>query len=181
MIEIAKDLNPSRAYSFQTEPSGRTFPMTVEEFLGSTVGGEKIISVDDGLGPGSKRVWSTYEGWAEEQYISLVRSFIKLVDIGSDVSKEFICQALNDGLGVQQAVTRWFDGSGIHVEIAHFQSKVSDKDELKVSIQGIGTVRFVIMPMHMQSNTRVFINHGLDLRDYPMWQGDLITTIHRFF
>lgn len=181
MIEIAKDLDPCRAYSFQTDPSGRTFPMTVKEFLGSKFGGEKIITVDDGFGPDSNRVWSTYEGWSEKHYISLVRSFIELIDSGSEVTNEFICQSMKDGLGVQQTVTKWFFGTEIYVEISHFQSNASDKETLKVIIQGVGSVRFVIMPMHMQPNSQVFINHGLDQRDYPVWEGDLLRTINGFF
>lgn len=110
MLTISKDLPKNKEYSFQTTGSGRTLPMTVEQFLNSSHAKEKLVTVNECSGPESKCIWSTHNGWDEQAYSDLVCEFVSLIDKTQDVNPEFIDSAIQDGLSVSEAVDSWFSG-----------------------------------------------------------------------
>ena len=179
MITITKDLNPVKEYSFQTSPSGRTLPMTVKQFINCRHAKEELITVDDGFGPDSKRVWSTYIGWNTQAYSDLVCGFVAFIDKTQDVNSEFIDSAIEDELSVSEAVRSWFSGSDISVEIEHHLAGTSGL--LDIDIQGIDTVRRVVLGMDIKKRDMFNIYYGESSKGGGAWDKDLVTTLKNYF
>ena len=158
MCVLSKDLNPAKEYSFQSSPSGRTLPMTVKQFLNCSHANEELITVYDGFGPDSNRVWSTYDGWTVQTYADLVRDFVEFIDSKQDVNSEFIDCAINDKLSVSEAVASWFDGTTLSVEIMHHSEGSSGL--LDIDIEGISSVRRVVLRMDIKKGDMFNIYYG---------------------
>ncbi|MBE8233121.1 MAG: hypothetical protein HAW67_05240 [Endozoicomonadaceae bacterium] len=179
MITITKDLNPVKEYSFQTSPSGRTLPMTVKQFLNCSYAKEELITVDDGFGSDLKRIWSTYDGWDVQTYSELVCKFVGFIDKAQDVNPEFIDSAIGDGLSVSLAVNSWFEGSELSVEIEHHAAGTSGL--LDIDIQGVDTVRRVVLGMDIKKRDMFNIYYGESTKGGGTWDKDLVTTLRNYF
>ncbi len=179
MITITKDLNPSKEYSFQTSPSGRTLPMTVKQFLNCSHAEEELITVDDGFGEDSKRVWSTYDGWDIQAFSDLVCGFVEFIDKSQEVNPEFIECAFEDELSVAEAVESWFSGSELAVEVMHHSEGTSGL--LDIDIQGVDTVRRVVLRMDIKKRDMFNIYYGESSKGGGTWDTDLVTTLNNYF
>jgi hypothetical protein len=179
MISITKDLNPVKEYSFQTSPNGRTLPMTVKQFLNCSHALEELITVDDGFGSDSKRIWSTYDGWNIQAYSELVCGFVAFIDKTQDVNPEFIDSAIGDDLSVSEAVRSWFSGSDISVEIEHHA--VGTSGLLDIDIQGIDTVRRVVLGMDVKKRDMFNIYYCESSKGGGIWDKDLVTSLKNYF
>lgn len=179
MITITKDLNPSKEYSFQTSPSGRTLPMTVRQFLNCSHAKEELITVDNGFGADSKRIWSKYDEWDVQAYADLVCDFVAFIDKTQDVNHEFIDSAIGDELSVHEAVNSWFNGSELSVEIEHHA--IGTTGFLDIDIEGISTVRRVVLGMNVKKNDMFNIYYGESTKGGGTWDTDLVTTLRSYF
>jgi hypothetical protein len=179
MFTITKDLNPAKEYSFLTSPSGRTLPMTVKQLLNCNHANEEIMTVDDGFGSDSNRIWSAYNDWDAQAYSDLVCEFITLIDKSQDVNPEFIDNAIGDELSVSEAVTSWFENSELSVEIEHHAGGTSGL--LDIDIQGIETVRRVVLGMDIKKTDMFNIYYGESSKGGGTWDKDLVTTLRKYF
>jgi hypothetical protein len=179
MITITKDLNPAKEYRFQTSSKSMTLPMTVKQFLNCSHAKEELIAVDEGLGPDSKLIWSTSDGWNVQAYSDLVCNFITFVDKTHDVYPEFIDSAIGDELSVSEAVSSWFSGSDISVEIEHHLDGTSGL--LDIDILGIDTVRRVVIGMDIKKRDMFNIYYGESTKGGGTWDKDLVTTLKKYF
>lgn len=179
MFSLIKNLHPGKEYSFQTSPSGRSLPMKVKEFLASKYASEEVITVDDGIGPESKRIWSTYDGWNVEAFAQLVFMFVLFIDKQQKVNPEFIDCAIRDRLSVLDAVGTWFHGTEISVEIMHHLEGSSGL--LDIDIAGIDSVRRVVLSMDITKGDMFNIYYGDSSKGGGTWNTDLVTTLRNYF
>ena len=62
LMKVLGILDRNNKYSFQLSVSGRSLPMTVDEFLNHPeFPKEDIISIDDSIGMYAKRIWGKYK------------------------------------------------------------------------------------------------------------------------
>lgn len=174
-----KDLDPTQEYSFQTSPSGRTLPMTVKQFLNCKHATEELISVDNGIGPDSKRIWSTYDGWNAQSYADLVNAFVGLIDKEQKVTPEFIDCAIDDGLTISDAVSSWFVGSELAVEIEYHANGTTGL--VDIDIQGVKSLRRVVLRMDITKGDMFNIYYGESSKGGGTWCTDLRTTLENYF
>lgn len=179
-MDIIKNLHPSKKYSFQTSPSGRTLPITVKQFLNCSHASEEIITVDDGFGCEAERVWSTYDGWNVGAYAKLVADFVAFIDKSQKVGSDFIDAAIHDELTVAEATQTWFEGSEISIyEIVHHANGTSGL--IDIDIEGINTTRRVVLSMSIKKNDMFNIYYDESSKGGGTWDTDLVTTLNNYF
>ena len=178
-LNITKNLNPSKNYSFQTFPSGRTLPMTVGQFANCSHAKEEIITVGHGIG--KNKVWSVYEGWEPNEYANLVIDLVALIDKTQDVTAnpEFIDTALDDELTVFDAVSSWFEGTKVSVKIE--QHAKGSTGLIDIDIKGVHSVRRVVLDMNIKTGDIFNFYHGESSKGGAFWKGDLLETLNSFF
>lgn len=179
MILLNKELNPSENYCFQTTDSGRTEPMTVKHFLSGELINEELVAVHSGSGDKSCVIWSTHNGWDIEAYKSILEGFISLIDATQEVNPEFIDCALQDELSISEAVESWFSGSDLCISIEHHAGGSSGL--IDIDIQGVGSVRRVVLPMNITKGDMFNIYYGDSSKAGGTWNNDLKTTLTEFF
>lgn len=179
MFSLIKNLHPGKQYSFQTSPSGRSLPMTVKEFIASKYASEEVITVDDGIGSDSTRIWSTYDGWDVKAFGQLVCMFVLFIDKQQKVNSDFIDCAIGDGLNVLDAVGTWFQGTELSVEIMHHLDGSSGL--LDIDIAGIDSVRRVVLSMDIKKGDMFNIYYGDSSKGGGSWNNDLVTTLRHYF
>lgn len=179
MILLNKELNPSENYCFQTTDSGRTKPMLVKQFLGSELISEELVAVYSVLGDEISELWSTCNGWDVEAYKNTLESFIYFIDATQEVNSEFIDCAMQDELSITEAAKSWFDDSGLAVEIEHHAGGSSGL--IDIDIQGVGSVRRVVLPMNITKGDMFNIYYGDSSKAGGTWNNDLKTTLTEFF
>lgn len=178
MKSVIFNINPRKSYSFQTSPSGRCLPCTVKEFLKSPFAKEELISIDEGIGPDSMPVWSTYDGWHAERYVSLVRDFILFIDKTQIVNNEFLAVCIRDQRSVLEAVSIWFEGSELSVEVSHHAQ--GETGLLDISIEGIGSIRRVVLPIDIQERDMFNVYYDENSKGGGVWSKDLVNTLSDF-
>jgi hypothetical protein len=179
MIKITKDLNPFKEYSFQTSSKCMSLPMTVKQFLNCSHAKEKLIAVDEGLGPASELIWSTYDGWNVQAYSDLVCEFVGFIDKTQDVNPEFIDSAIEDELSVYEAVSSWFECSEISLDIDHHLG--GESGLLDIDIQGIYAVRRVVISINIKKGDMFNIYYEESSKGGGTWDKDLVTTLKNYF
>lgn len=179
MITLDKDLNPSKLYSFQTELSSKTPPMRVKEFLDSSFAPEKLIAVNSVDSIASNTIWSIYDGWNACEFAALVSQFVSFIDSTQEINPEFIDNAILDELPVNEAVSSWFLGSDLSIEISHHLSGASGL--IDIDFQGVGSTRRVVLSMDVKRGDMFNIYYGKSSKGGGVWEIDLKTSIANYF
>lgn len=179
MFLLTENLHPAQQYSFQTSPSGRSLPISVKQFLASKLAAEQLITVDDGIGADSTRIWSTYDGWNVNSFAKMVQSFVEFIDKKQKINPEFVDCVIRDRLTVLEAVSTWFLGTDISVLIVHHLEGSSGL--LDIDIEGIHSVRRVVLPMDIKADDMFNVYYGESSKGGATWKTDLVTTLNNYF
>lgn len=153
--------------------------MTVSQFIDTPFAAEELITVDSGIGHDSIRLWSTYEGWCAQAFGEHVRDVISFVDKSQDVADEFIDSAIKDGLSVFDAVSTYFEGTTLLVNVElHVNGETGLLD---IDIEGIDSVRRVKLPMGIKQGDMFNVYYAESSKGGGTWDTDLVTTLNNFF
>lgn len=175
--EILGALVPSQTYSFQTSPGGRTLPCLPAEFVKSAQYKESLISIDDGIGEQSTRIWAVYEGYGEKAYAHLVTSLFRfltgkalkddaLVNLGY-LSQQSIYHTVSECckkmIGVDIALSAHIDGL------------------IDVTVNDFGGIRRAVIARTIKKGDIFNVYHGQSSKNGGDWGGNLIDSLITFW
>lgn len=178
MLYVAKDLDPTASYIFQSNKFFSPEPMKVMEYFSRNPFIDKLQMVHVVTDQGRELVWSAKDGWSAQPFADLVCWYIRLIDASQEVNPEFIDQAIQDNLSVHQAVESWFDGTDISVAVEHHASGSSGM--IDVDIEGVGSSRRAVFRADIGQGELFNFYYGSSSKGGATWSKDLKTSLHNY-
>lgn len=152
--------------------------MTVKQFVRCRQAHEELITIDADIGPGSAKVWSTYDGWSASSFAKLVTGFVIIIDQSQEVNSEFIDSALQDELSVLEAVASWFGGTSVSISIV--QHAEGESGLIDVSIEGLSSIRRAVFDTAIQNGEHFNVYFGDSSKGGAIWHTDLLSSLRAY-